>query len=855
MPIGFISSCWLLLAVLGTKVAVSAADVRMLEDVVRHPTAEGWVQAAPALGHETLRVRFALKQKNLEQLESILQKVSDPRNPAYGQYLSHENLNELVRPDDQTYSMVGTFLKGRGIQHYASLGNGDTIMVETTAATASRMLGQEFHRYTKAFEDHDEEMIYKENDHVELDANLAEVLDFVMVVKATSRVSSRPKKQTKPRTLAPSTSKIASRSLQQLFTPVPIGINPRSWRGDIVSFFTLLRCWDGNSIGIDGCADGVDVQEVTVSLTPQDPSLQHKSENFTVSANNLISYCQPCEYWQNQRPYRGLPPSNVCSALDPISSANDIPFVGCWFSFNHDLKGIVSTISVQVQYTDGTTVSGFACEEDHPSSVCSAKITPQPDVVPNFLRSWYDVPVALRGSGYRNGNRQAIAAFLNESYNLFDLTTYLNQFVDYDFDLRNYRLACYGDYTISGIDVNESIILCNNPANLGVGEATLDVQMMLGLASDVPMEFWSFTGLDDLGYMEALNGRPDSNQTGRIDAPYVHSFSYGGIERQYTEEYRRRFDIELQKLGVRGVTVLYASGDDGVISTSEDLNCTSFYSEYPTSSRYVTSVGATALSRNPNTGEAVEVVCSPDNEGLITSGGGFAESSPRPSYQDETVEAYLGSGVTLPPSSFFNQSGRGYPDISAFGTNVPIIQQGEIQITGGTSASTPIVAAMVSLLNDERIKLGMPPLGFLNPILYELAKTCSDCFLDIESGENDCDQSNNCCPAGFKAAPGWDPVTGLGSLNFRAILRELAPNSDIFTGNLEEPSPDDGDNDDDETVSSEVFAVLIAFSAFGGICLLVLIGALGYFVYRKTMGDTSFMRMEDGAVVSEAQIY
>mmetsp|Transcript_14079 Transcript_14079/g.52849 ORF Transcript_14079/g.52849 Transcript_14079/m.52849 type:complete len:192 (-) Transcript_14079:1275-1850(-) len=145
MPIGFISSCWLLLAVLGTKVAVSAADVRMLEDVFRHPTDEGWVQAAPALGHETLRVRFALKQKNLEQLESILQKVSDPRNPAYGQYLSHENLNELVRPDDQTYSMVGTFLKGRGIQHYASLGNGDTIMVETTAATASRMPSQDFH--------------------------------------------------------------------------------------------------------------------------------------------------------------------------------------------------------------------------------------------------------------------------------------------------------------------------------------------------------------------------------------------------------------------------------------------------------------------------------------------------------------------------------------------------------------------------------------------------------------------------------------------------------------------------------------------------------------------------------------
>jgi tripeptidyl-peptidase-1 len=37
---------------------------------------------------------------------------------------------------------------------------------------------------------------------------------------------------------------------------------------------------------------------------------------------------------------------------------------------------------------------------------------------------------------------------------------------------------------------------------------------------------------------------------------------------------------------------------------------------------------------------------------------------------------------------------------------------------GGTSASTPVVAGAIALLNDELLAAGKPPMGFLNPWIY-----------------------------------------------------------------------------------------------------------------------------------------
>lgn len=47
-----------------------------------------------------------------------------------------------------------------------------------------------------------------------------------------------------------------------------------------------------------------------------------------------------------------------------------------------------------------------------------------------------------------------------------------------------------------------------------------------------------------------------------------------------------------------------------------------------------------------------------------------------------------------------------------------IIIGGATQFSGGTSAAAPIVAGMIGLLNDARLRAGNPPMGFLNPWLY-----------------------------------------------------------------------------------------------------------------------------------------
>ena len=96
------------------------------------------------------------------------------------------------------------------------------------------------------------------------------------------------------------------------------------------------------------------------------------------------------------------------------------------------------------------------------------------------------------------------------------------------------------------------------------------------------------------------------------------------------------------------------------------------------------------------------------------------------------------------------------------------IESGKVDLIGGTSASTPVFAGMVALLNEY---LGTYGLGNINPSLYWMAQTTSDVFHDIITGGNivpcvagtpNCGPNNN---FGYNAGPGWDPASGLGSVD------------------------------------------------------------------------------------------
>lgn len=94
---------------------------------------------------------------------------------------------------------------------------------------------------------------------------------------------------------------------------------------------------------------------------------------------------------------------------------------------------------------------------------------------------------------------------------------------------------------------------------------------------------------------------------------------------------------------------------------------------------------------------------------------------------------------------------RGFPDISANGVNYVVAVDGVFSLVYGTSASAPVVGAIFTLINAERINAGKAPIGFVNPVLYANPGVLND----ITSGGN-----QGCGTAGFTAVEGWDPVTG-----------------------------------------------------------------------------------------------
>ena len=100
------------------------------------------------------------------------------------------------------------------------------------------------------------------------------------------------------------------------------------------------------------------------------------------------------------------------------------------------------------------------------------------------------------------------------------------------------------------------------------------------------------------------------------------------------------------------------------------------------------------------------------------SAGGFSNIFPQPDYQSAAAQTYLNAlniSSDNPLSGRFNASGRGFPDISTTGRDIAIIVNGTAQPVLGTSASTPIFAAMVAAVNDARLAAGKGPVGWMNP--------------------------------------------------------------------------------------------------------------------------------------------
>ncbi len=127
------------------------------------------------------------------------------------------------------------------------------------------------------------------------------------------------------------------------------------------------------------------------------------------------------------------------------------------------------------------------------------------------------------------------------------------------------------------------------------------------------------------------------------------------------------------------------------------------------------------------------------------------------------------------------------------------IDNGWYQYTAGTSASTPVFAAVLGLVNSARLAKGYSKIGWAVPALYSFYESHPEIFRDITEGKNNCVESTEttppfnasglcCSTVGFYAAKGWDPLTGLGSVNVDKLV-EVWSSQDNFGFLSPTPAP------------------------------------------------------------------
>jgi subtilase family serine protease len=266
----------------------------------------------------------------------------------------------------------------------------------------------------------------------------------------------------------------------------------------------------------------------------------------------------------------------------------------------------------------------------------------------------------------------------------------------------------------------------------------------------------------------------------RIAVRYGAVMSQSGIgqdfnvgEDSWTSAEEATINSALEYAAARHVTVISASGDEGVLGNGSSTPVKDVI--LPASDPLVLGVGGTSLTANPVTGAYISETAWNTAPGLPSSGdsssgsaGGFSHVFARPSYQDGVP----GIGAT-----------RGVPDVAADGEGntgmaVAFGKPGGGYLlagAGGTSAGAPFWAGLIALADQQ----AGHPLGFVNPAIYRIARgpRYHQAFHDVTTGSNTAILTSTSAPVtitGYRAGPGWDPVTGWGTPDAQVLVPLLA---------------------------------------------------------------------------------
>jgi tripeptidyl-peptidase-1 len=400
-----------------------------------------------------------------------------------------------------------------------------------------------------------------------------------------------------------------------------------------------------------------------------------------------------------------------------------------------------STIAQHIDIVSG--IVGFPDLNEKKKLVRTQPASDDLEITPAVIRTRYNVT----GVCTNQNNSRAVAEFQGQYYSPTDYKTFWDKYVT---DIAPFQ-------NVSGV------IGTNEPKEPSY-EGNLDIQYISGVVPGCATYFYSMKSFNF--YQDLLTW--SANLNNQTNVPWVHSVSYGSQGDYPSDSYQARLEAEFVKLGARGVSVMLASGDSGACGdggNQKKCGCSPLDPSFPATCPYVTSVGATKFLTG-NTG----------GEGAVKyfgSGGGFSQVFPQEDWQADLVNAYL-NATTQPPACAFNASGRATPDVAALGdVEFQIIYDGSPISIGGTSASSPTFASIISLLNDQQLNAGKSTLGYLNPWIYDTAAKSPGAFWDVTVGDNEGKCGTKGVQCGFLCAPGWDAVTGVGTPNYELLVNSL----------------------------------------------------------------------------------
>ncbi len=342
---------------------------------------------------------------------------------------------------------------------------------------------------------------------------------------------------------------------------------------------------------------------------------------------------------------------------------------------------------------------------------------------PTQVAEAYDFPTGV------NGSNQSIAILeLGGGFKPADLTAFFNKL-----KLPTPKVSAIGVDGASNAPTGDP----SGPD----GEVELDIEVAGSIAPGAQIGVY-FTPNTDQGFLNALTTAiHDTNLK-----PNVISISWGGAENTWTQQAMNAFDSAAQDAATMGITIFVASGDDG--ATDGDPSG-ALQVDFPASCPHMTGCGGTTLVLSGTTIKS-EVAWNELSHQEGATGGGVSQYFSSQTWQ-QTAKV---------PNAPNGKPGRGVPDVAGDAdptTGYNVVVDGSGTVIGGTSAVAPLWAGLTTLINES---LGQP-VGFLNPLLYSQGEEAT--FHDIVSGNND----------GYKAAPGWDPCTGLGSPDGSKLLVAL----------------------------------------------------------------------------------